>query len=96
VLGACREQTPFKESSCLTVTRSWPVRGIFSWLVASWLTGGRCAGARNGFVSVPTAVAWSPRYREAGEAGLEARTSRPASCPHRTGVRTQRRVLGCR
>lgn len=60
------------------------------------VTGGRCAGARNGFVSVPTAVAWSPRYREAGEAGLEARTSRPASCPHRTGVRTQRRVLGCR
>jgi transposase InsO family protein len=47
-------------------------------------------------VSVPTAARWSRRYRESGEAGLEDRTSRPAACPHRTGVRTERRVLGLR
>ena len=47
-------------------------------------------------VAVPTAARWSQRYREFGEAGLEDRRSRPASCPHRTGVRTERRVLGLR
>ena len=47
-------------------------------------------------VSVPTAVRWSRRYRELGEAGLEDRRSRPATCPHQTAVRTERRVLGLR
>ena len=47
-------------------------------------------------VSVPTAARWSRRYRESGEAGLEDRTSRPTTCPHRTGVRTERRVLSLR
>jgi transposase InsO family protein len=47
-------------------------------------------------VSVPTAARWSRRYRELGEAGLEDRRSRPLTCPHRTQVRTERRVLGLR
>lgn len=47
-------------------------------------------------VSVPTAARWSGRYREFGESGLEDRGSRPRTCPHRTGVRTERRVLGLR
>jgi transposase InsO family protein len=47
-------------------------------------------------VSVPTAARWSRRYRELGEGGLVDRRSRPLSCPHRTGRRTERRVLGLR
>lgn len=47
-------------------------------------------------VSVPTAVRWSSRYQELGEDGLEDRTSRPLTCPHRTEIRTERRVLGLR
>jgi transposase InsO family protein len=47
-------------------------------------------------VSVPTAVRWSRRYRELGEYGLEDRQSRPLTCPHRTELRTERRVLGLR
>ncbi|MEV7572822.1 IS481 family transposase [Pseudarthrobacter sp. NPDC089323] len=47
-------------------------------------------------VSVPTAARWSRRYRELGEAGLQDRRSRPLTCPHRTRVRTERRVLGLR
>ena len=47
-------------------------------------------------VSVPTASRWSRRYRESGEAGLQDRRSRPLTCPHRTRVRTERRVLGLR
>ena len=47
-------------------------------------------------VSVPTAARWSGRYRELGEAGLEDRRSRPLTCPHRTPIRTERRVLGLR
>ncbi|WP_411373844.1 IS481 family transposase [Arthrobacter sp. MPF02] len=47
-------------------------------------------------VSVPTAARWSARYRELGEDGLGDRTSRPLTCPHRTVIRTERRVLGLR
>ncbi|WP_285245782.1 IS481 family transposase [Pseudarthrobacter sp. fls2-241-R2A-127] len=47
-------------------------------------------------VSVPTAARWSRRYRELGEDGLEDRRSRPLTCPHRTRMRTERRVLGLR
>jgi transposase InsO family protein len=47
-------------------------------------------------VSVPTAARWSRRYREFGEDGLEDRRSRPLTCPHRTRIRTERRVLGLR
>ena len=47
-------------------------------------------------VSVPTAARWSLRYRELGDEGLEDRRSRPLTCPHRTRVRTERRVLGLR
>jgi hypothetical protein len=47
-------------------------------------------------VSVQTAARWSRRYREAGEAGLADRSSRPVSCPHRSRPRTERRVLGLR
>ena len=47
-------------------------------------------------VSVPTAARWSRRYRELGEAGLADRRSQPLTCPHRTRLRTERRVLGRR
>lgn len=47
-------------------------------------------------VSVPTAARWSRRYRELGEDGLEDRRSQPLTCPHRTGIRTERRVPGLR
>ena len=47
-------------------------------------------------VSVQTAARWSCRYRESGVAGLADRSSRPVSCPHRSGLRTERRVLGLR
>jgi transposase InsO family protein len=47
-------------------------------------------------VSVPTAVRWSRRYRELGEHGMEDHRSRPLTCPHRTRLRTERRVLGLR
>ena len=47
-------------------------------------------------VSVPTAVRWAGRYRELGEAGMEDRSSRPASSPGRTPQRTERRIIAVR
>lgn len=47
-------------------------------------------------VSVPTAARWAKRYVELGEAGMLDRPSRPLSCPHRSSVRTEHRVVGLR
>lgn len=47
-------------------------------------------------VSVTCAQRWAKRYREHGAAGMVDRSSRPRSCPHRTDVRTERRVVGLR
>lgn len=47
-------------------------------------------------VSVTCAQRWAKRYRELGEAGMVDRSSRPRRCPHRTPVRTERRVIGLR
>jgi transposase InsO family protein len=47
-------------------------------------------------VSVPTAARWAKRYVEHGAAGMQDRPSRPLSCPHRSAVRTEHRVVGLR
>jgi transposase InsO family protein len=47
-------------------------------------------------VSVSTAVRWSGRYRELGEAGMVDRSSRPHHSPKRTPTRTERRIIGVR
>ncbi|TVU57617.1 IS481 family transposase [Paenarthrobacter nitroguajacolicus] len=47
-------------------------------------------------VSVPTAARWAKRYVEFGEAGMQDRPCRPLSCPHRSAMRTERRVVGLR
>lgn len=47
-------------------------------------------------VSVTTAKRWSDRYRAHGPAGMSDRSSRPRSCPHQTGRRRERRVVGMR
>ena len=47
-------------------------------------------------VSITTARRWASRYRTEGPAGMVDRSSRPASCPHRTPQRRERRVLGLR
>jgi len=80
---------------CPTVTRFWLIRGVCSPMhhVDGWPL--RRAAERFN-VSVPTAARWSRRYRELGEVGLQDRRSRPPTCPHRTRVRTERRVLGLR
>jgi transposase InsO family protein len=47
-------------------------------------------------VSPTTAKRWSDRYREAGEAGMADRSSRPATSPGRLAVRTERRIIKVR
>lgn len=47
-------------------------------------------------VSVTTARRWSQRYRAQGRVGMVDRSSRPATCPHRTSRRRERRVVGMR
>lgn len=47
-------------------------------------------------VSPTCAQRWATRYRQLGAAGMGDRSSRPRSCPHRTAVRTERRVIGLR
>ena len=47
-------------------------------------------------VAVTTAKRWADRYREHGPAGMADRSCRPRSCPHRTSVRRERRVVGLR
>ncbi|MCG2623612.1 IS481 family transposase [Arthrobacter sp. I2-34] len=47
-------------------------------------------------VSTATAARWARRYRQHGEAGMAGHSSRPRSCPHQTGRRTERRAVGLR
>jgi transposase InsO family protein len=47
-------------------------------------------------VSPSTAARWACRYRQAGPAGMADRSSRPRSCPRRTPVRLERRIVGLR
>jgi transposase InsO family protein len=43
-------------------------------------------------ISRPTAYKWWARFRADGWVGLEDRSSRPVSCPHRTPRRVERRI----
>src|SRR5215217_5535402 len=47
-------------------------------------------------VSWPTAARWAGRYRQAGEAGMADRSSRPHRCPARTPASTVRRIVHLR
>jgi transposase InsO family protein len=47
-------------------------------------------------VSYPTARRWVDRYRQAGEAGMEDRSSRPHSCPRRTPQPVVRKIVHLR
>jgi transposase InsO family protein len=47
-------------------------------------------------VSHTTAARWAARYRQAGEAGMADRSSRPHRSPARTPTRTERRIIGLR
>lgn len=47
-------------------------------------------------VSVRTAYKWRRRYLEEGEAGLQDRPSRPASCPHQTPAAARERIITLR
>ena len=64
----------------LVVDKGWPLR--------------RAAERWN--CSVTTAKRWADRYRDAGRAGLEDRSSRPIRSPRRTPSRVERRVVGLR
>lgn len=54
------------------------------------------AAAESMRISRQCAHKWWRRYREEGDAGLEDRSSRPWSCPHRTSARLERRVIALR
>ena len=47
-------------------------------------------------VSWPTAKRWADRYRQAGEAGMADRSSRPHTCPRRTPRPVVRKILHLR
>jgi transposase InsO family protein len=47
-------------------------------------------------VSPTTAARWAARYRQAGEAGMADRSSRPHHSPGRTSQKTERRIVGLR
>ena len=47
-------------------------------------------------ISRQTAHKWWRRYQEAGEAGLEDRSSRPRRCPNKTPPKVERRVVALR
>lgn len=52
--------------------------------------------ARSMNVSRQVASKWWHRYLEEGEAGLQDRSSRPHSCPHRTPAKVERRIVALR
>jgi transposase InsO family protein len=47
-------------------------------------------------VSVPTARKWAARFRAEGIAGMQDRSSRPRSCPHRTPEPVLRQIVALR
>ena len=54
------------------------------------------AAAESMGISRPTADKWWKRYQAEGIAGLEDRSSRPHSCPHRTPAAVERRIVKLR
>ena len=46
--------------------------------------------------SPATAKKWADRYRSRGPSGMRDLSSRPLFCPHRTPVRTERRIIALR
>ena len=51
------------------------------------------AAAESMNISRQCAHKWWRRYLDEGVAGLEDRSSRPRSCPHRTPARVERRIV---
>lgn len=54
------------------------------------------AAAESMNISRQCAHKWWRRYQDEGIAGLEDRSSRPRSCPHRTPARLERRIVALR
>jgi transposase InsO family protein len=54
------------------------------------------AAAESMNISRQCAHKWWRRYRDEGLGGLEDRSSRPRSCPHRTPARLERRIVALR
>jgi transposase InsO family protein len=54
------------------------------------------AAAKMFMVSVPTARKWAARLRAEGVAGMQDRSSRPRSCPHRTPRPVVRQIVALR
>jgi transposase InsO family protein len=54
------------------------------------------AAAESMNISRQCAHKWWRRYQDQGLAGLEDRSSRPRSCPHRTPARIERRIVALR
>jgi transposase InsO family protein len=54
------------------------------------------AAAESMNISRQCAHKWWRRYQDEGVAGLEDRSSRPWSCPHRTPARVERRIVALR
>ena len=64
----------------LVVDEGWPVARAAEWFHVSW----------------PTAKRWSERYRQAGAAGMQDRSSRPHHSPTRTPQPVVRRIVHLR
>ena len=54
------------------------------------------AAARMFMVSTPTARKWAARLRSEGPGGMQDRSSRPRSCPHRTAEPVMREIVRLR
>jgi transposase InsO family protein len=65
---------------CLRIAEGWTV----------------AAAAESMNISRQCAHKWWRRYQDAGLVGLQDRSSRPRSCPHRTSARVERRIVALR
>jgi len=63
----------------MVVDDGWPEARAAEWFHVSW----------------PTAKRWSERYRQAGVAGMDDRSSRPHHSPNRTRQPVVRRIVTC-
>jgi transposase InsO family protein len=54
------------------------------------------AAAKMYMVSTPTARKWAARFRTEGAAGMQDRSSRPRSCPHKTSETVVRQIVRLR
>ena len=57
---------------------------------------GPSQAAKMFMVSVPTARKWAARFKAEGEAGMQDRSSRPRSCPHKTPEPLVREIVRLR